>query len=161
MRALLPHPLVSAAVLVMWLLLNQTAAPGPALVGLVVALLAAWALALLRPERTRLRRLGIALHLAGLVAADIVRSNIGVAKVILHRRRERRSGFIHVRLALRDPQALAALATILTATPGTAWVEFDSEDGWLLLHVLDLIEEESWVRIVKDRYEQRLMEIFT
>jgi multicomponent K+:H+ antiporter subunit E len=66
-----------------------------------------------------------------------------------------------VRLALRDPQALAALATILTATPGTAWVEFDSEDGWLLLHVLDLIEEESWVRIVKDRYEQRLMEIFT
>jgi multicomponent K+:H+ antiporter subunit E len=30
----------------------------------------------------------------------------------------------------------------------------------LLLHVLDLIDQESWVRIIKQRYEQPLMEIF-
>jgi multicomponent K+:H+ antiporter subunit E len=53
------------------------------------------------------------------------------------------------------------LACILTATPGTAWVEFDSKDGWLLLHVLDLIDQETWVDIVKNRYEQPLLEIFS
>ena len=61
---------------------------------------------------------------------------------------------------MRNESALAALACVLTATPGTAWVEFDTETGILLLHVLDLIDEESWVHIVKDRYEQPLMEIF-
>ena len=32
--------------------------------------------------------------------------------------------------------------------------------GRLLLHVLDLVDEETWVRLIKDRYERRLMEIF-
>lgn len=160
MRRLLPHPIVSAALFVMWLLLNESIAPGPMLVGAVLAVLGGWALALLKPGRTRLRRLSVALRLAGVVVADLVRSNIAVTQVILHRRRDRRAGFLRIHLTLRNPQALAVLACILTATPGTAWVEYDTEDGWLLLHVLDLIDEASWVSIVKDRYERPLMEIF-
>jgi multicomponent K+:H+ antiporter subunit E len=160
MRRLLPHPVVSAGLFVMWLLLAESAAPGPALVGVAVALGCGWAMAALRPGRARLRRPLLVLRLIGTVAADTLRSNIAVARVILHRRADRRSGFIRIRLALRDPQALAVLAVILTATPGTAWVEFDSDDGWLLLHVLDLIDEEEWVRIVKDRYEAPLLQIF-
>jgi multicomponent K+:H+ antiporter subunit E len=61
---------------------------------------------------------------------------------------------------MRDPYGLAALACIITATPGTVWVEYDSAQGTMLLHVLDLVDEEEWVRIIKDRYERRLMEIF-
>jgi multicomponent K+:H+ antiporter subunit E len=160
MKALLPHPLASAGLFLMWLLLEQRLAPGPALVGAVVALMGGWALAMLRPGRTHLRRFGTILRLAGHVAVDVARSNIGVAQVILLRRKDRRSGFIRIRLALRDPQALAVLAVILTATPGTAWLEFDAEEGWLLLHVLDLIDEASWARIVQERYERPLMEIF-
>lgn len=160
MRWLLPHPLVSAGLFVMWLLLAERAAPGPALVGLLVALGCGWALAALRPGRVAMRRPLLALKLLGTVARDTLRSNIAVAGVILHRKADRRSGFIRIRLALREPQALAVLAVILTATPGTAWVEYDSEDGWLLLHVLDLIDEEEWVRIVKDRYEAPLLQIF-
>ena len=82
MKALLPHPLVSAGLFLMWLLLEQRLAPGPALVGAVVALMGGWALAMLRPGRTHLRRLGTILRLAGHVAVDVARSNIGVAQVI-------------------------------------------------------------------------------
>lgn len=160
MRMLLPHPLVSLALFLLWLLLNQTVAPGPALVGVVVALLGGRMLTRLRPAKLRVGRPLVALRLAGIVAVDIIRSNIGVAQVIMGRRKERHSGFIHIHLAMRDPRGLAALATILTATPGTAWVEYDDEEGWLLLHILDLVDEDYWVRIVKDRYEQPLMEIF-
>lgn len=160
MRRILPHPLVSGSILVLWLLLNRTVAPGQALVGLGVALIAGWALSLLDQGMPRLRRPGVALKLAGRVALDIARSNLAVARIILGRRTDRRAGFIRMQLALRDPQALAVLACILTATPGSAWVEFDPEGGWLLLHVLDLGDEEEWVRLVKDRYEQPLMEIF-
>lgn len=160
MRRVLPHPFVSGALFLLWLLLNETVAPGPALVGLVVALIGGWALALLDPGRPRLRRPGVALRLLGTVLVDIARSNLAVARIILGRRGDRRAGFIRIPLALRDPQALAVLACILTATPGSAWVEFDAEEGWLLLHVLDLGDEEEWVRLVRDRYEQPLMEIF-
>ena len=160
MRMLLPHPLVSLSLFVLWLLLNQTVAPGPALLGLAVALVGGWMLKRIRSAHLQVGRPLAALRLAGVVAVDILRSNIGVAQVIMGRRKERHSGFIHIPLSLRDPRALAALAVILTATPGTAWVEYDPEEGWLLLHILDLIDEEEWVRTVKDRYEQPLMEIF-
>lgn len=160
MRRLLPHPFISASLFLLWLLLNQTVAPGPALVGLAVALIGGRALSLLDQGRPRLRRPGLALLLAGRVLLDIARSNLAVMRIILVRRAERRAGFLRIRLALRDSQALAVLACILTATPGSAWVEFDAEEGWLLLHVLDLGDEEEWVRLVKERYEQPLMEIF-
>jgi multicomponent K+:H+ antiporter subunit E len=160
MRRVLPHPFISGNLFLLWLLLNETVAPGPALVGLVVAVIGGWALALLDPGRPRLRRPGVALRLAGTVLVDIARSNLAVARIILRRGKDREAGFIRIPIALRDPQALAVLACILTATPGSAWVEFDAEEGWLLLHVLDLGDEEEWVRLVRDRYEQPLMEIF-
>ena len=43
--------------------------------------------------------------------------------------------------------------------PGTVWVEL-TDDHRLKLHVLDLQNEEDWVRLVQDRYERPLMEIF-
>ena len=164
MARLLPHPLVSLTIFVLWMMLNETMAPGPALVGVLVALLGGRALARVVPTPRRRgapwRRLGVALRLAGAVAVDIARSNYAVARVILGRRPERRAGFIRIPLALREPEALAMLACILTATPGSAWVDHDPETGILLLHVLDLVEEEEWVALVKQRYEAPLMEIF-
>jgi multicomponent K+:H+ antiporter subunit E len=157
---LLPHPLISLALFLLWLLLNQTIAPGPALVGLVVAVLGGLMLTRLRPAKLRMGAPLVALRLAMIVTVDILRSNVAVVQVILGRQKQRQTGFIHIPLTTRDPRALAALAVILTATPGTAWVEYDDEEGWLLLHILDLVDEEEWVRIVKDRYERPLMEIF-
>ena len=110
---------------------------------------------------TRYRVTHVALELAWTVLVEVVRSNNAVARVILAPgRRELKSGFVHVPLDMRDPYGLTALACIVTATPGTVWVEYDSAKGTMLLHVLDLIDEEEWVRIIKDRYERRLMEIF-
>jgi multicomponent K+:H+ antiporter subunit E len=63
-------------------------------------------------------------------------------------------------LDLRDPYGLAALACIITATPGTVWAGLSPDGGTLTIHVLDLQDEEAWVRIIKQRYERRLMEIF-
>ncbi|HEY4250184.1 MAG TPA: Na+/H+ antiporter subunit E [Roseomonas sp.] len=160
MRRLLPYPFVSAALFVLWLLLNETVAPGPALIGAVLALLGGRAFALLEPGTARVRRLGIALRLCGQVLVDVAQSNIAVARIILDPRRPCRAGFITIPLAMRNPQGLAALACILTATPGSAWVEHDAATGLLLLHVLDLTDEDAWLRTVRTRYEAPLMEIF-
>jgi multicomponent K+:H+ antiporter subunit E len=161
MRRRLPFPLLTAALLAMWLLLNESVAPGSLILGGVLALGASWALVALDPPPARFRRLRTALGLAWVVLVEIVRSNNAVARIILRpRARDRTSGFVRIPLDMRDPYGLAALACIITATPGTIWVEYDSADNTVLLHVLDLIDEEAWVRIIKGRYERQLMEIF-
>ena len=157
----LTFPLLTASLLVMWLLLVGSVGPGALLLGLLLAFLGTRLLLTLGPPRTRLRRPRVALVLAWVVLTDVVRSNNAVARIILRPgTRNRRSGFVRVPLDMRNPYGLAVLACIVTATPGTIWVEYDSAQGTLLLHILDLIGEEEWVRIIKNRYEGRLMEIF-
>jgi len=161
MRRWLPFPLLSIALLAMWLLLNQSLAPGHILLGAVLGLLGPLAMATLEPPKARIRRPGVILGLLGLVLVDIARSNLAVARIILTPGRgSRRSGFVTVPLAMRDPYGLAVLACIVTATPGTLWVGFDSATGLLLMHILDLEDDAVWTQTIKDRYERRLMEIF-
>ena len=94
--------------------------------------------------------------------ADIVRSNLAVARLILTggRHGRRRSGFVEIPLELRDPTALAILAVIITATPGTAWMQYDARRDAVLLHVFDLVDEADWIALIKGRYERLLLEIF-
>jgi multicomponent K+:H+ antiporter subunit E len=95
------------------------------------------------------------------VLADIARSNIAVARIVLHPgARKQTSGFLNIPLELRNPAALAVLACIITSTPGTAWACYDSKRSVLTLHVLDLVDDEAWLHIIKHRYERRLLEIF-
>jgi multicomponent K+:H+ antiporter subunit E len=124
--------------------------------------LVAWASSTLRPLHARLRRLDQAAMLFVVVLADVVRSNIHVARIVLGLTGSRRvnPSFLDIPLELRDPHGLAVLAVILTATPGTVWVALSPDGGWLRIHVLDLVDEQYWVRHIKERYESRLLRIF-
>lgn len=161
MRRILPYPILSLGLFVASVLLSNSVAAPSLVLALLIAVFAPAIMLALRVERVRIRKPAAILNLAVDVAADVVRSNWAVAQIIVAgRRRKRTSGFIHVPLDLRDRYALAVLAIILTSTPGTLWVEYEPATGRLLLHVLDLVEKEEWVRLIKDRYERRLMEIF-
>jgi multicomponent K+:H+ antiporter subunit E len=85
-----------------------------------------------------------------------------VARIVLDRDRRRRirSGFVDVPLDVRDPHALAVLAVIVTSTPGTVWAGLAPDGARLTLHVLDLRDEAQVIRVIKQRYEQLLLEIF-
>lgn len=161
-RVLPYYSAVGLTLLAMWLLLTESISPGALMLGSVVAIGGTLALAALKPPTTGLRRIVAIPGLLWLILKEVIRSNNAVAHIILRQggRRSRRSGFVRVPLDMRNPYGLAALATIVTATPGTVWVDYDSVSGTMLLHVLDLIDEESWVRIIKSKWERRLMEIF-
>jgi multicomponent K+:H+ antiporter subunit E len=160
MTRILPFPIASASLLVLWLLLNQTISLGHFLLGIAVALVGGWALAVLEVPKARVRRLGAICRLLALVLADIVRSNMAVARIILgFERRTWTPGFVEIPLELRDSHGLATLACIITSTPGTLWVDF-SASGTLTIHVLDLVDKTEWVRTIKGRYERLLVEIF-
>jgi multicomponent K+:H+ antiporter subunit E len=161
MKRWLPFPLVWALLLAMWLVLYETLAAGHIILGSAVALVAVWGLRALQEPAARFRRPRAAIELAWLVFTDIVRSNVAVARITLDPDvRGRTAGFVEIPLRLRNPVGLAALACIVTSTPGTAWAGYESRSGLLTIHVLDLVDEETWDRLIRDRYEPRLMEIF-
>jgi multicomponent K+:H+ antiporter subunit E len=161
MTWLVPFPLASFGLFVFWLVLNQSLAPGQILLAGALALAGGWALAALELPNARPKRPGAIVRLVALVVADIVRSNVAVALIILgFQRRQRTAGFVEIPLELRDPHGLAALACIITSTPGTLWVDFDDSTGTLTIHVLDLVDKSEWVRTIKGRYERLLLEIF-
>lgn len=154
-------PLLPVGLLVLWLLLNDSLAPGQVVLGAVLALCITAAVAALRPLPAWPRRLHVAIGLIGRVLLDIVRSNLAVGRLILDASgRQPHSGFIRIPLDLRDPHGLAMLTIIITSTPGTVWAGHDEHSNVLTLHVLDLQDEAAWVRTVKQRYERPLMEIF-
>jgi multicomponent K+:H+ antiporter subunit E len=161
MIRLLPFPIISFCLLALWLLLSQALTFGHILLGCVIALVGGRILTVLELPPVRVRRPGVILRLLLLVAMDIVRSNLAVGRIVLGLgRRQRRSDFVEIPLDLRDPYGLASLACIITSTPGTLWVNFDAQRGALTIHVLDLVDEEEWIRTIKDRYERHLLEIF-
>jgi multicomponent K+:H+ antiporter subunit E len=153
-----PHVL-TGALFMMWLLLNDSLSLGHVLLGLLLAVLLASSSRVLRPLRARIRRPRLAVLLLGLVVRDIVRSNVGVARVVLGLR-DAKPGFVQIPLDLKDAHGLAVLAAIVTATPGTVWVDHDAATSTLTLHVLELKSERHWIDWVKSRYERLLMGIF-
>lgn len=145
----------------MWLLLHGELAPATLLSGVVLAIVAPWSLRALEAEGLKLRSVIACFKLAGVVAFDIVRSNLAVGTIIYGRKRTTRtSGFVAIPLDMRSRYGLTLLAVIITCTPGTLWVQYDGARGRMLLHVLDLVDRAAWIPLIKGRYERLLMEIF-
>ena len=159
-RRWLPYPILSALLGLIWLLLNQSLAPGTILLGALLGIVLARVFGLLHPPKAHLRNYPLFGLLLVRVVFDIFRSNIAVACIVLRRERRMRSGFVAIPLALTDRHGLAVLACIITSTPGTIWVSYDSAANILLIHVLDLVDEQGWVDTIKQRYERLLLEIF-
>jgi multicomponent K+:H+ antiporter subunit E len=155
-------PTLVLALVALWLLLNQTLAPAQIILGIALAFLLAWSASALRPLHARLKRVDLLALLILVVIGDIVRSNLSVARVVLgaFAGREVHSGFLDIPLDLRDPHGLAALAIIVTSTPGTVWVGLSPSGDTLTLHVLDLQDEAGLIRLIKHRYERPLVRIF-
>ena len=161
MKRWLPAPLLSAGLLALWLLLNDSLSAGHVAIGALAALVLPWLTAPLRPRATAMRRPLVALGLIGVVCVDVVRSALAVAGGVLRaRRRPPRARFVVVPLDLRDVHALAVLALITTIVPGTVWSELAPDRTRLLLHVFDSADDPTFVAHYKARYEQPLREIF-
>ena len=160
MKRLLPAPLLSSALFAMWLVLNESWSLGHVVLGAVLAVAMPWLAAPLRPMPVRVRRPGAILGLVGVVARDVIASNLEVAWMVLRGSRAPRAAFVAIPLDLRDPHGLAALAIITTVVPGTVWSELAPDRSAVLLHVLDVDDEASFVAHFKSRYERPLREIF-
>lgn len=160
MKRLLPYPLLTVNLVVMWLLLAGFTR-GQFVLGVIAAIFATHALKALGEASPPIRSWRAIPGFVAIVLYDIARSNLTVAYLLLSgHTRERKSGFVTIPLRLRNPAGLSVLAVVITSTPGTAWIDYNSARGELLIHVFDLVDEAGWLHLIKNRYEAPLLEIF-
>lgn len=155
----LPYPILSVLLLITWLLLNQSLSLAHILLGGMLSVVGPWFLLRLDTPRLTVKRPLSILQLASEIVVDIARSNYRVARLVLRDKPGRTPGFVRIPLRLQSQYGLAVLACIITATPGTTWVAYDPARHILVIHVLDLVDDD-WGEIIKTRYERLLMEIF-
>lgn len=155
-----PYPFLAVGLILVWLLLAGFTR-GQFVLAVGVGIGASHMLSALGEVSPKVRRVSALVKLLGIVLFDILRSNIAVAAILLKgERRPRTSGFVTVPLRLRNPNGLAVLAIVLTSTPGSAWLDYNSTRNELLIHVFDLLEEEEWRDTIANRYENLLLEAF-
>ncbi|QNP50393.1 Na+/H+ antiporter subunit E [Diaphorobacter aerolatus] len=161
MKKIFPAPLLSVALFVIWLLLNQSLSAGHLLLALILALLLPVLFRGLRPRHVRVRNLGAILRLCTAVVVDTTVSNFAVMRFLVRPSARRHpSRFVQIPLELRDPNGLAVLAMIVCLTPGTAWAELSLDRSVLMLHVLEVGDPQEVIDHVKAKFERPLMEIF-
>ncbi|WP_404339154.1 Na+/H+ antiporter subunit E [Pseudoalteromonas mariniglutinosa] len=167
----LPTPFRSALLFCVWLLLNNSASPGNLLLATFFAITIPWITFPFREPQPLIVRPGLALKQLLIVLYDIITANIQVALLILGPTRNLRPGFIKVPLDLSHDVPITILASTVSLTPGTVSAEVypipeslavgeKMTQRFLLIHVLDLADEQTLIKTIKQRYEAPLKEIF-
>ncbi len=161
MKHLLPHPALSAMLLLVWLLMANTVTVSGVVLGGILSVILPKFTQPFWPDRPRMRIGGAFLRYVTIVLFDIVVANFQVAWVILFRRnRDLRARWLVVPVDLSTPEAIAMLAGTISLTPGTVSSDVSSDGRFLLVHALDVADEAREVARIKSRYEARLQRIF-
>ncbi len=159
-RRWLPHPVTSAVLFVVWLLLNHTLSAGHIVLGAALGVLIPLFTRRFFPEPVYLTRAGTILRFLVMVLWDILVASTIVARLTLGPTANLRPRFVRIPVALGDDFALTALASTISLTPGTVSAELAPDRAHILIHALDVDDEAALVRTIKERYEAPIKEIF-
>ncbi|MBR9989284.1 MAG: Na+/H+ antiporter subunit E [Gemmatimonadetes bacterium] len=160
MSRLMPQPVISVALLVTWLLLNNGVSAALLVSGVVLAVGVPLFTQHFWPEYVRTVRLVPLVRLVGIVIHDIVIANLRMVVLILGPVSRLRPQFIVIPVSLNEPFAITLLASIISLTPGTVSANLSGDRRSLLVHDLNVEDPDTAVQRIKERYERPLMEIF-
>ena len=160
-RRILPHPLLTLLLVLVWLMLVNKVTPGNIVLGLILGIIIPILTAPYWPARPKLRNPLMIIEYLVVVLWDICRANVIVALIILFRRNENlKSTWVTIPLDLTSPEAITVLAGTITMTPGTVSSDLSRCGRALLVHCLDAPDPAAVRDEIKSRYERRLKEIF-
>jgi multicomponent K+:H+ antiporter subunit E len=157
---LLPMPVHSLLLFIVWLLLNNTVAPGH----LVLATFLAVGIPLLtsgmQDPQPSFRKPLVMIRYVLKVMGDIVVANFEVALLVVGSSKKLSPAFVAIPIEIKHELPITILASTVSLTPGTVSAEISEDKKWLYVHVLHLTKEDELIASIKQRYERPLMEIF-
>jgi multicomponent K+:H+ antiporter subunit E len=159
-NSLVPHPILSAITLGVWLLLWNSVSSGLVLMGLVVALTLPHFAHRFWPDAPRVRNFRTLAVYVVVFAWDILVANINVAILIMKPNKSLRPTFLEIPLDVDHPFLITILANTISLTPGTVSTNISGDRSTLLVHCLDCEDPDEEIATIKARYEDRLEEIF-
>lgn len=161
LKRLIPHPILSVALVVVWLMLVNHVSLGNLLLGAILALVVPALTGPYWPNRAKVSHPFVAIEYVLVVLWDIIVANIQVAFIILFKRNaDIRSRWVTVPLELTSPEAITVLAGTITMTPGTVSAMLSADGSCILVHCLHTDDPDGVRDDIKARYERRLKEIF-
>ncbi|MBL0165677.1 MAG: Na+/H+ antiporter subunit E [Propionivibrio sp.] len=160
LKQLIPRPVLSLTVLLLWIAITNAGSLGLLLLGLLLALIIPRQTLSFWPQAPRLANPLRALRFLGVFALDIVVANWGVARRIIGPPERLSPALVEIPLDLRDPFLATLLGSIVSLTPGTVSIDVDQKHWVLLVHALDAPDPQALIDEVKNRYEAALKEIF-
>lgn len=160
LKRLLPHPILTPILALIWLLLVNSIAPGQMVLGLLLG----WAIPFFTlrfwPDEVTIYQPFKLLQFSLLVLYDILVANFIVARLILGNPSKLTPTFIIVPLDVKSDIAISLLANIISLTPGTVSSLLAEDRSKLIVHALDTDNADALIESIKTRYEAPLKEIF-
>ena len=161
-RWLLPHPLLTVVLAIVWVLLQNDVSAGMVVFGILLGIIIPWMTSVWWPDTPKGFRMGKMIIYTFIVVWDIIVANIQVAWIVLTVPNSKlKPAWIVIPLELKQPEAISALAGTITLTPGTVSSDLSNEGRSLLVHVLHTDDPDAIRDEIKNRYERRLLEIFS
>jgi multicomponent K+:H+ antiporter subunit E len=156
----LPFPWLSALLWAVWLLLANELSTGSVLLGAVLAWVLPQATRFFWPSVPDLKRVGTMFRFVLVVHWDILVANVVVAWLILGPARRLEPAFVEVPVDLDSDFAITVLASTISLTPGTVTADVSADRKTLLVHALDVKDQQALIKQIKERYEKPLKEMF-
>lgn len=161
-RWLLPHPMLTLLLAVVWIILQNSLSAGMVVFGLILGIVIPWLTSVWWPDRPYGFRLGKMVSYSLIVIWDIIVANFHVAWIVLSVPNSKlKPAWVVIPLDLRQPEAITILAGTITLTPGTVSSDLSDNGHSLLVHALHTDDPDAVRDEIKTRYERRLMEIFS
>lgn len=157
----IPHPLLSAILVYLWMSLLNDFNLGTFLMGLILGIWIPILTSSIWDRTPHVASLFDLLIFAIIFVYDVIVANLEVALIILFRPVDKlRTQWVTVPLDVKSSEAIAALALTVSLTPGTVSCDLSADSKSLLVHALDSGDAQAIVRLIKQRYESRLKRIF-
>ena len=159
-RSWLPTPVLSILLLVVWLLLVRSYAFGQFVLGGSLAILIPLLTHRFWDARPLIAKPFALLRFIFRVLGDIITANFEVAYLIANPWRKLKPHFIEYPLMLEERCTITLLASTISLTPGTVSANLRMDGKSLLIHALNVDDEEALINQIRERYERPLKEIY-
>ncbi|MCS2609930.1 Na+/H+ antiporter subunit E [Halomonas dongshanensis] len=159
-RSWLPTPVLSLLLLAVWLLMSRSYAPGQFLLGGVLAIAIPLLTYRFWDTRLRIKKPLVLLRFILRVLKDIFVANFEVAYLVINPWRKMSPHFIEYPLMLEERFTITLLASTISLTPGTVSANLRLDGKTLLIHALDVDDEQALIEQIRERYERPIKEIY-
>jgi multicomponent K+:H+ antiporter subunit E len=153
-------PIHSLLLFAVWLLLNNTVAPGHIVLATFLAIVIPLITSGMQDSQPSFHKPLVTLRYVVMVIGDIIVANFEVAALVIGPNKKLNPAFIAVPIEIEHELPITILASTVSLTPGTVSAEISEDKQWLYVHVLHMTDKDELIALIKQRYERPLREIF-